>query len=370
MRRSVQTLLRLFCSATLQDQASICRNPSKGAGAGICTITTTATESGNGKQLEAASCRGLPLCRFSDSGRNVLMDLKSLRYFVEIARQKSFTAAAEKLFVTQPTLSRQIADLEDELGHKLFDRSTRRIELTEKGIYLFRQAQAILSLVEKTKLEAMSSQDLAGDLTISAGETPAMEIVAQATERFRASHPLVRFHLLSSSAQTTAESLRMGIANFGVFNQPADLEGFEYVTLPQQNRWGVLTRRDGPLAGRTSVSPKDLENLPLYFSKQQLIRSRMAGWLNYPFERLNIVGSYNLLYNASLIVRAGGNAICINGITRPDDEIAFLPFVPAFKTDVVFAWPAAAPKRILTEEFLKTLRTLISDERRTSGTSD
>ena len=98
------------------------------------------------------------------------MDLKSLRYFVEIARQKSFTAAAEKLFVTQPTLSRQIADLEDELGHKLFDRSTRRIELTEKGIYLFRQAQAILSLVEKTKLEAMSSQDLAGDLTISAGD--------------------------------------------------------------------------------------------------------------------------------------------------------------------------------------------------------
>lgn len=294
------------------------------------------------------------------------MDLKSLRYFVEIARQKSFTAAAEKLFVTQPTLSRQIADLEDELGHKLFDRSTRRIELTEKGIYLFRQAQAILSLVEKTKLEAMSSQDLAGDLTISAGETPAMEIVAQATERFRASHPLVRFHLLSSNAQTTAESLRMGIANFGVFNLPADLEGFEYVTLPQQNRWGVLTRRDGPLAGRTSVSPEDLENLPLYFSKQQLIRSRMAGWLNYPFERLNIVGSYNLLYNASLIVRAGGNAICIDGITRPDDEIAFLPFAPAFKTDVVFAWPAAAPRRILTEEFLKTLRTLISDERRTN----
>ena len=178
MRRSVQTLLRLFCSATLQDQASICRNPSKGAGAGICTITTTATESGNEKQLAAASCRGLPLCRFSDSGRNVLMDLKSLRYFVEIARQKSFTAAAEKLFVTQPTLSRQIADLEDELGHKLFDRSTRRIELTENGIYLFRQAQAILSLVEKTKLEAMSSQDLAGDLTISAGETPAMEMLS------------------------------------------------------------------------------------------------------------------------------------------------------------------------------------------------
>lgn len=124
------------------------------------------------------------------------MDLKSLRYFVEIAREKSFTAAAEKLFVTQPTLSRQIADLEEELGHKLFDRTTRRIELTEKGIYLFRQAQSILSLVEKTKLEAMSTQDLSGDITISAGETPAMDIVAQTLERFQATHPNVRCHLL------------------------------------------------------------------------------------------------------------------------------------------------------------------------------
>ena len=291
------------------------------------------------------------------------MDLKSLRYFVEIARQKSFTAAAEKLFVTQPTLSRQIADLEDELGQKLFDRSTRRIELTEKGIYLFQQAQAILSLVEKTKLETMSTQDLAGDLTISAGETPAMDIVARATESFRATHPLVRFHLLSANAQDTAEALRMGISNFGVFNLPADIDGLEYITLPQQNRWGVLTRRDGPLAGRISVKPADLAGLPLYFSKQERIRSHIAGWLGHPFERLHIVGSYNLLYNASLIVRSGGNAICIDGITRPDDEIAFLPFTPAFKTEVVFAWPAAAPKRSLTEEFLKTLRALIIEER-------
>ena len=118
------------------------------------------------------------------------MDLKSLRYFVAIAREKSFTAAAEKLFVTQPTLSRQIADLEEELGHKLFDRTTRRIELTGKRAFTYSAwAQSILSLVEKTKLEAMSTQDLAGDLTISAGETPAMAVVAETLEHFSAHAP-------------------------------------------------------------------------------------------------------------------------------------------------------------------------------------
>ncbi len=284
------------------------------------------------------------------------MDLKSLRYFVEIARQKSFTAAAEKLFVTQPTLSRQIADLEEELGQKLFDRSTRRIELTEKGIFLFRQAQSILSLVERTKLETMSTQDLSGDLTISAGETPAMDIVATTLAHFQQTHPLVRCHLLSANAVDAANSLRMGISHFGVFNQPADLSGFDYLRLPQQNRWGLLTRRDGPLAGKVSATPQDLVNLPIYVSRQELVRSELSGWLDFPFERLHVIGTYNLLYNASLIVRAGGNVLCIDGITRPDDEIAFLPLTPVFKTDVVFAWPAAAPKRSLTEEFLKELR--------------
>lgn len=287
------------------------------------------------------------------------MDLRSLRYFVEVAREKSFTSAAEKLFVTQPTLSRQIADLEDELGQKLFDRTTRRIELTEKGIYLFRQAQSILSLVEKTKLEAMSTQGLAGDITISAGETPAMDIVAEALEAFRREHPNVRMHILSANALDAAMSLRMGTSHFGLFNMPADIDGFDYLKLPQQNRWGILTRRDGPLAGKISVSPKDLLGLPLYASKQQQIQSRIAGWLGEPFERLQIVGTYNLLYNASLIVRSGGHALCLDGIVRPDDDIVFLPFSPPLKTDVVFAWPASAPKRTLTEAFLKCLRSHI-----------
>ena len=269
------------------------------------------------------------------------MDLKSLRYFVEIARQKSFTVAAEKLFVTQPTLSRQIADLEDELGQVLFDRTTRRIELTEKGIYLFQQAQAILSLVEKAKLETMSTQDLSGDLTISAGETPAMDIVADAVAAFQNSHPLVRCHLLSVNALDCAAALRMGTSDFGLFNQPADLAGFEYVKLPQQNRWGVLTRRDGPLAGKISVCPSDLLNLPIYCPKQRLIQNEMSGWLNYPFERLHIVGSYNLLYNAYVLAAAGvGHVLALGGIINPTPAsgLVWLPLHPRLECDIVVAW--------------------------------
>ncbi len=284
------------------------------------------------------------------------MDLKSLRYFVEIARQKSFTTAAQKLFVTQPTLSRQIADLEEELGQKLFERTTRRIELTEKGIFLFKQAQSILELVEKTKREAMSTQELAGDLTISAAETPAMAIIADVLEKFREAHPNVRCHIYSSNAQDALLSIRTGLSNVGLFSMPADLDGLESISLPVRNVWGVLTRRDGPFAGKAFIEPQDLIGKPLLASRQRLIDGRLAGWLGFPFERLQIVGTYNLLYNASFLVRAGAHALCLEGIVKPDEEVMFLPLKPAFTSEVVLAWPQNAPKRTLTDAFLAAVR--------------
>ena len=211
------------------------------------------------------------------------MDLKVLRSFVEIAREQSFTAAAEKLSVTQPTLSRQIADLEEELGQKLFERTTRSLELTEKGHFLFRRAQDILALVDRTKLEAMTTEELAGDIRISAAETPAVGIVAEAVQRFQEKYPRVRCHFVSADALTAAEHLRVGLSQFGVFNMPCRLDGFEYIRLPQENRWGVLTRREGILAGKTFVTPEDLKRLPLYVSKQRGVENRIGGWLNYSF---------------------------------------------------------------------------------------
>ena len=283
------------------------------------------------------------------------MDIRTLRYFVEVAKQKSFTVAAERLFVTQPTLSRQIAELEDELGQVLFDRSTRKVTLTEKGLYLFRQAQMILALMERTKKETMSNEALSGELVISAGESPAFDTVAETLKEFLERFPAVTCRLISSNFEDTAEQLRSGLSDFGLINLPADLDGFDYLELPLLNQWGVLTRRDGPFKGKSRIEPKDLKGVPLFMSRQPF-ENRFAGWLGYPFEELNIIGRYNLLYNASRVVRSGASALCLAGIVAEDDEVMFLPFSPAFFVGCVLAWPQVRPKRAVADAFLAMIK--------------
>ncbi len=288
------------------------------------------------------------------------MDLRTLRYFVEIARQKSFTLAAQKLFVTQPTLSRQIAELEDELGQVLFDRSTRHIKLTEKGLYFYRQAQSILDLVEKTKLETMSTEDLQGELNVAAGETHAMTLVADVLEAFQREHPRVRINLVSANGVDAAANVRVGICDFAVIIRPADLDDLDYLVLPRKNTWGVLARKDSVVGQKSGISPQELKKIPLFVPQQHLLTSAMKDWLGYSFESLNIVGSYNLLYNTSLLVRAGAHALCLDNIISVDEDIRFVPLTPRFTNDVVIAWATNRPKRTLTEAFLKMLRTALS----------
>lgn len=286
------------------------------------------------------------------------MDLKVLRSFVEIAREQSFTAAAEKLSVTQPTLSRQIADLEEELGQKLFERTTRSLELTEKGHFLFRRAQDILALVDRTKLEAMTTEGLAGDIRISAAETPAVGIVAEAVQRFQEKYPRVRCHFVSADALTAAEHLRSGLSQFGVFNMPCRLDGFEYIRLPRENRWGVLTRRDGILAGenlRHTRGPEAPAALRFEAARRGKPHRRVAQLLLLEASRRR-----HLQPSLQRVARRarGRKRLCLDGIVPPDDDIVFLPFQPAFLTDVVLAWSSASQKQTITEEFLKTLRSL------------
>lgn len=292
------------------------------------------------------------------------MEIRTLRYFVEIAHQRSFTLAAERLFVTQPTLSRQIAELEEELGQVLFDRSTRRVTLTEKGLYLLRQAESILALLDRTKKEAMSKSELMGELVICAAETPSFDIVAEVIHEFLTIHPSVQYRFISANSQDTADRLRTGLADFGLMMLPSDLDGFEYLEIPRLNQWGVLTRRDGCFKGRTRIHAEDLKDIPLFFSRQPF-ENRFAGWLGHPFAELNIIGRYNLLYNVSRIVRMGGqHALCLDGIIGEDDELMFLPLEPAFQVGCVIAWPRVRAKRLVTEVFLESLRKKIIEENR------
>lgn len=284
------------------------------------------------------------------------MEIRTLRYFVEIAHQKSFTLAAERLFVTQPTLSRQIAELEEELGQVLFDRSTRRVTLTEKGLYLLRQAESILVLLDKTKKEAMSKNELVGELVICAAETPAFDIVAETIHEFLFRYPSVQYRFVSANSQDTADRLRTGLADFGLMMLPSDLDGFEYLQMPQSDQWGLLTRRDGCFKDKKSISVSDLKDVPLFFSRQPF-ENQFAGWLGYPFAELNIVGRYNLIYNVSRIVRMGGqHALCLGGIINEDEELMFLPLEPVFRVNSVIAWPRVRAKRLVAEVFLESLR--------------
>ena len=293
------------------------------------------------------------------------MDIRALRYFVEIAKQRSFTAAAERCFVTQPTLSRRIAELEDELGHPLFVRSTRRVELTEKGLLLFHQAQTILSLVERTERDIKGESDIAGDLLISAAEVPAFETVARALVKFRKAHPAVRVHLASANGHRALLDLREGLANFALLNVPVDLAGLEYIELPVRARWGILTHRDGPFAGLKTVSPEVLmarADTPLYTSTQRLTESRLSGWLGFPSERLQIAGTYTLLNNMRSMVRHGCSCLALGGIVHEDDVVRFLPLEPALTTYSVFAWPATMVKDRIGEAFLEVLRAQAAEE--------
>lgn len=284
------------------------------------------------------------------------MDIKQLRYFVEVARQHSFTTASRVLYVTQPALSRQVAELEDELNETLLDRSTRRIELTAKGSVLFRRAVHILELVDKAKEEVMQQKELAGELSIVAAETPAMQCVADVVTAFTKKHPHVTVQLQSANALDAAVSLKTGSADLGVFNLPADLSGLDYFKLQEKNVWGILTRRNGEFAGKTKVRAEELSGKLLYVPRQKALQNLLAGSLEKAQQLFEGAGTYNLLFNASLLVRSAAHALCIGGIVAEDDTVMFLPIVPSLTTEVAVAWPHGADKTELTHAFLTALR--------------
>lgn len=270
------------------------------------------------------------------------MELRVLRYFLAVAEEKSFTGAADRLHVTQPTLSRQIRDLEEELGAELFLRGKRTIELTEAGVFLRRRAGEILELTAKTQAAfAEPESGISGDVYLGGGETEAMRLVARTARTLLRQHPNIRFHLFSGNAEDVAERLDRGLVDFGIFIRPANLEKYDYLSLPVSDVWGLLIRKDDPLAARASIRPQDLAALPLIRSRQALVDNELAGWMGEGFERLTFVATYNLLYNAALMVEEGmGAALCLDGIadTSEASPLCFRPLEPTLKVGLAVAW--------------------------------
>ncbi len=270
------------------------------------------------------------------------MELRVLRYFLAVAREETISGAADALHVTQPTLSRQMMDLEEELGKTLFLRGKRRISLTEEGMFLRKRAQEIVALVEKTESEfGASDADIRGDVWIGGGETDAMRLIARAARGLQAEHPHIAYHLFSGNAEDVAERLDRGLVDFGVFVEPADLSKYDFLKLPMTDIWGVLMRRDSPLAAKQAIRPDDLIGLPLLCSRQALVQNGISGWMGDKFDGLNVMTTYNLLYNASLMVEEGmGYALCLDKIIRTsgDSPLCFRPLEPRLEVGLDIVW--------------------------------
>ncbi len=270
------------------------------------------------------------------------MDIRVLQYFLAVAREASITKAAQSLNMTQPPLSRQLKELEEELGKQLFIRGNRRVTLTEEGMILRKRAEEMVELMEKTKAEVSSSgKNISGEIYIGGGETEGIRLIAKAAEKIHRKHPGISYHLFSGNADDVTERLDRGLLDFGILIEPADIKKYDFIRLPTKDRWGLLMRRDHPLAEKSGIQPEDLQGLPLIASRQSLAHNELSGWLGKQYESLQIVTTYNLLYNASLMVEENvGCALCLDHII-PEYEnspLCFRPLEPQIEVGLDIVW--------------------------------
>ena len=269
------------------------------------------------------------------------MELRVLQYFLAVAREQSISGAAEFLHLSQPTLSRQIKDMEKELGKQLLIRGNRRITLTEEGMILCKRAEEIMELVKKTESEiTLSDESIAGDIYIGAGESNSVGYIAKVANALRRKYPLVHFHIESGDAQTVYEQLDKGLIDFGLLFGNIDLTKYNSISLPTKDTWGVLMPKDSELAKKDVITPNDLMKEPLIVSRQGITRGELQNWFKLPEEKLNVVATYNLLYNASLLVEEGvGYALCLDKIINTSNcNLCFKPLYPKLEVSMSIVW--------------------------------
>jgi DNA-binding transcriptional LysR family regulator len=273
------------------------------------------------------------------------LELRVLRYFLAVAKEQSISKAADEvLYVTQPTLSRQLSELETALGKKLFNRlrGTRKITLTEEGRFLQKRAQEILDLANKTEADLSSTDELiSGEVIIGGGETDAMRLIAQTIKMTCIDFPNIRYQLFSGNAEDVTERLDKGLLDFGVLIGNVDVSKYDCLRLAAVDTWGLLMRKDSELAALSSISPKVIKNIPLLCSRQALIHNELSGWLGSDFDRLNVVATYNLIYNAALMVDEGvGYALCLDKLVNMtgDSDLCFKPLKPRFEANLNLVW--------------------------------
>ncbi len=272
------------------------------------------------------------------------MEIRVLQYFLAVAREQSIVRAAESLHLSQPTLSTQLKNMEEELGKQLLIRGTkgsRKVTLTEEGMILRQRAEEIVNLVKKAENEIMLSDSvIVGDVYIGTGETDAVRFIAQTAKKLQEQYPGIHYHIASGNADFVTEQLDKGLIDFGIVFGPVD--GFKYdsLKLPFKDIWGVLMRRDSPLAEKNTIAPEDLWDKPLIVSRQEKRNSPLTAWLRKEFSDLNIISTYNLIFNASLMVEEGlGYALGFDKIINTcGSPLVFRPLNPTMEAEMSVIW--------------------------------
>ncbi|MBC5647704.1 LysR family transcriptional regulator [Christensenella tenuis] len=267
------------------------------------------------------------------------MEIRVLKYFLAVAREENITRAAQLLHVTQPTLSRQIMQMEEELGVKLFTRSKHNIVLTEDGMLLKRRAQELIALADKTKRDFIREEEkLSGEITIGSGEFRSTRIFSQIMAAFQEKHPLVSYRIYSGNADNIKDQIERGLLDIGVMGGPTDIQKYNFVPMPVKERWGVLTRLDSGLAEKEKITPEDLEGIPLITTSREYVQNDLANWLGGAYGQMHIAASGNLLYNEAMMAESGiGTVICIK-LDCIYENLRFIPLYPPVETVTALVW--------------------------------
>lgn len=289
------------------------------------------------------------------------MELRVLRYFQMVAREENITRAAQLLHVTQPTLSRQLMQLEDELGTKLFKRKNHSIFLTEDGMRLKKRCKDILELADQIDREFAGKQDggISGKITIGSAETKSIADIAKVMEKFQEDNPLVQYEIYTANADDVKEKIENGTVDVGVLSEPVDILKFNFIRMNKKERWGILTRNDSDLAGKEYIEPKDLTGIPLIMVKRELVKNELGSWFGEYFDGLDIAAEYNLLNNAAILAQNNiGSVLCFD-VGADYDNLKFIPLNPEVKTGFVLVWRKNQTLPEAVSEFIKKMKIYI-----------
>lgn len=286
------------------------------------------------------------------------MEIRVLEYFLAVAREQSFSKAANALHLTQPTLSRQLKDLEEELGKQLFIRSSKKLSLTDDGMILRKRAEEIIELVRKTESEINNNDEqLSGDIYIGAGETDAVRILAKCFKTMISEHPDLHLHIESGDGIDVLYKLDKGLVDLALILGSIDTSKYDYINLPVYDTWGVLMRKDSALAEKEYITVDDLANEPLIISRQALNKKEINKWFDNRADNLNIIATYNLAYNASLMAEENlGYVLTLDKlINTADSNLKFTPLYPQTTIDIKLVWKKYQINSKAVERFIKEI---------------